>query len=79
MPRRITEDHNEFRDVVSGKIRKSLKNGIIIYFQEATKSHLLVVKSVELAKENRILKLENTVQKNKFIQKLYNFIYNFYI
>lgn len=28
MPRRITEDHNEFRDVVSGKIRKSLKKFI---------------------------------------------------
>lgn len=28
MPRRITEDHNQFRDVVSGKIRKSLKKFI---------------------------------------------------
>lgn len=28
MPRRITEDHNQFRDVVSGKIRKGLKKFI---------------------------------------------------
>ena len=28
MPRRITEDHEQFRDVISGKIRKELKDFI---------------------------------------------------